>query len=167
MVSLNIMLRAHYAGNEERWFRRDFLNRKRSCAAPILQVDCQVTYRISFCSLRGRRSKGKGKGIRARDRARGRSEEGPFPFSLARPNFPFPFPFKRLPSRLRYLPLLIEMSTGIRTVAEVRKKEWGLEPTEMEVTRNTCIAEPRETWGRVAHIMFRMGWGGSKIKWIV
>ena len=31
----------------------------------------------------------------------------------------------------------------------------------MEVTRNTCFAEPRETWGRVAHIMFRMGWGGG------
>jgi len=29
----------------------------------------------------------------------------------------------------------------------------------MEVTRNTCIAEPRETWERVAHIMFRMGSG--------
>ena len=28
----------------------------------------------------------------------------------------------------------------------------------MEVTRNTCIAEPRETWGWVAHIMFRIGW---------
>ena len=24
-----------------------------------------------------------------------------------------------------------------------------------------CIAEPRETWGRVAHIMFRMEGGGG------